>query len=93
MIQLKYKQDAVLAMFFQDVGTLNPTTAQIQKFDADLFKADESILVEQMTAAGLNPGDLTAKSKILLYSRTSGGGSIAAQVRQACRFFKNTDGL
>jgi hypothetical protein len=93
MIKLNYDQNAVLAMFFQGGGSINPTTEQIQKFDADLFAADETVLVQQMTTSNLDPTDVGTKSKILMYSRMTGGGSMPAQIHRACVFFKNTNGL
>jgi hypothetical protein len=93
MIQLHYRQDEVLAMFFLSDGNLDPKTEEIQQFDKDLFDADEAVLVQEMNKVGLDPADLVAKSRVLLYSRMSGGGSMPAQVRQACIFFKNTSGL
>lgn len=90
MIQLNYTKNAVLAMFMQAIGNLNPSAADIQRFDNDLHSANENLLVTEMNAQGLDPRDIDAKSQVLLYSQNAPGSSAGEQIKAACLFFKNT---
>ena len=80
-------------MFFESISDLNPSPEAIAEFDKELHAANEDILVEQMTAAGLSVVDVVAKSQILLYSQSAAGGTATEQIANACQFFKNTQNL
>jgi hypothetical protein len=92
MLNLNYSKYDVLAIFRKDSsGTLNPTASQIAQFDADLFAANDNLLLQIMGQEGVAT-DKSTKSTVLLYSRF-GAGEINQRIRSACRYFKNTQNL
>jgi hypothetical protein len=91
MKALTYSKYDVLAIFRQDNSTVNPTAAQIEQLDADLFAANDETLVRIMTEEQLDPKK-DIKSSVLLYSR-SGAGNLSQRIRSACRYYRNTQNL
>ncbi len=91
MQALNYSKYDVLTMFRKDSGSANPTAAQIGRFDANLFDANEDTLLEIMGEEGIDTRKDT-KSTVLLYSRF-GAGNLSQRIRSACRYFKNTQNL
>ena len=91
MLSLNYSKYDVLVMFRQNGGPVNPTVAQIETFDSDLFDANDEMLTRIMTEEGVDTRK-DNKSTVVLYSR-SGAGSVSQRIRSGCRYFKNTQGL
>ena len=91
MIALNYSTYDVLAIFRQNGGPVNPTADQIARFDADLFTANETTLVNIMTEEGIETRK-DNKSTVLLLSRF-GAGTVPQRIRSACRYFNNTRNL
>jgi len=88
---LNYGRREVLVMFRQGGGSINPGAEAIERYDADLFSANETTLLRIMREEEIDTRKRN-KSTVLLYSRF-GGGSPGRRIRNACRFFKNTQGL
>ena len=88
---LNYSKYDVLVMFRHGGGTFSPPAEQIEQFDADLFSANEDTLLRIMDEEDIDARK-DNKSTVLLYSRF-GGGSLSQRIRNACRHFKNTQGL
>ena len=88
---LNYSKYDVFVMFRHGGGTFSPTAEQIELFDADLFSANEDTLLSIMDEEGIDPGK-SNKSTVLLYSRFGSGG-LSQRIRNACRYFKNTQAL
>jgi hypothetical protein len=91
MISLNYSTYDVLVMLRKDNGSVNPTAAQIQQFDSDLFDANDDTLVQIMGEEGIEIRK-DNKSTVLLYSRF-GAGNLSQRIRSACRYFNNTTGV
>ena len=91
MIALNYSTYDVLTIFRQNGGPVNPTEDQIVQFDADLFTANDTILVDIMTQEGIETRK-DNKSTVLLFSRF-GAGTVPQRIRNACRYFNNTQNL
>jgi hypothetical protein len=91
MQALNYSKYDVLTMFRKDNGSVNPTAAQIEQFDTDLFDANDDTLLEIMGEEGIDTRK-DNKSTVLLYSRF-GAGNLSQRIRSACRYFNNTQKL
>ena len=91
MLNLNYSTYDVLVMLRDANGPLNPTSDRIARFDADLFRDNEATLLRIMNEKGIDPSK-SNKSTVLLYSRF-GAGTLAQQIRGACDYFRNTQGV
>jgi hypothetical protein len=91
MQALNYSKYDVLAMFRQNGGADNPSAADIEKFDADLFAANDDTLVRIMGEESI-PTRKDTKSTVLLYSSFV-NGDLSERVRSSCQYFKNTQNL
>ena len=88
---LHYSKYDVFVMFRHGAGNFSPTAEQIEQFDEDLFSANEEALLSIMDEEGIETRK-DNKSTVLLYSRFGGGG-LNQRIRNACRYFKNTQAL
>ena len=91
MIALNYNLPDVLTMFRQTAGKVHPTADDIAAFDADVFRANNDLLVRLMNDPGL-PVDQDTRSTVLLYSRF-GDGELPDRIHDSCAYFKNTRGI
>lgn len=83
-----YSTYDVLNIYWQTLGTANPSPQDITQFDATLFAANDATLVQIMGAMGI-PTDKSTKSTVLALSR-SGAGTLGQRITAACTFFQNT---
>ena len=93
MLNLNYSKDTVVTLFMQQVGTTNPTSADIQGFDTNLFRQFDADLVSIMSEPGFAlPVDKRTRSQILVISQMAAGNT-RQKIRRACRLFQAVAGL
>jgi hypothetical protein len=93
VIVLNYDRQMVLSLFtLTSGGNLNPTAADITRFDQQLFDANDAILQEILPQMAL-PVDVLTRSVILVYKPQMPGNNARLQIRNACTYMLNTQNL
>ena len=93
MLNLNYSKDTVVALFMQQVGQANPSSADIAGFDGNLFGQFDADLVSIMSETVFAlPVDKRTRSHILLISQLASGNT-RQKIRKACKLFQAVAGL